>query len=72
MALPDLSCNCLILLLSGSVNGEMSDPSGKIVKVDDIEAPAPLTEYFGISRQSPERELFKMEQDKLIVADKKK
>lgn len=39
-------CNRLIILLSGSVKGEMSDPSGKIIKVEDIYAPNPLAILF--------------------------
>lgn len=38
--------NRLIILLSGSVKAEMSDPSGHIIKVEDIEAPNPLAILF--------------------------
>lgn len=38
--------NRLIILLTGSVKGEMGDPSGKIAKVEDIEAPNPLAILF--------------------------
>ncbi len=40
------ACNRLIFLLSGSVKGEMSDPSGRVVKVEDIHAPNPLAILF--------------------------
>ncbi|MBB4036345.1 CRP-like cAMP-binding protein [Dysgonomonas hofstadii] len=46
LAFQDEACNRLILLLSGSVKGEMNDPSGKVVKVEDIYAPNPLAILF--------------------------
>ncbi|MDR1203646.1 MAG: Crp/Fnr family transcriptional regulator [Tannerellaceae bacterium] len=46
LAMQDEPCNRLIILLSGSVKAEMSDPSGKIVKVEDIQAPNPLAILF--------------------------
>lgn len=46
LALQDEPCNRLIILLSGSVKGEMTDPSGKVVKVEDIYAPSPLAILF--------------------------
>jgi len=46
LAMQDEPCNRLIILLSGSVQAEMSDPSGKVVKVEDIEAPNPLAILF--------------------------
>lgn len=39
LALQDEPANRLIILLKGSVKAEMTDPSGKVVKVEDIEAP---------------------------------
>lgn len=46
LAMQDESVNRLIILLSGSVKAEMNDPSGKIVKVEDIVAPSPLAILF--------------------------
>ncbi len=46
LAFQDEVCNRLILLLSGSVKGEMTDPSGKVIKVEDIYAPNPLAILF--------------------------
>lgn len=46
LALQDEPCNRLIILLKGSVKGEMTDPSGKVVKVEDIFAPSPLAILF--------------------------
>lgn len=46
LARQDEPCNRLIILLTGAAKGEMSDPSGKIVKVDEIEAPNPLAILF--------------------------
>lgn len=52
LALQDEPCNRLIILLSGSVKGEMADPSGKIIKVDDIYAPSPLAILFLFGRDN--------------------
>ena len=46
LAQQDELCNRLILLISGSVKGEMSSPSGKTIKVEDIFAPSPLAILF--------------------------
>ena len=46
LALQNEPVNRLILLLSGSVKGEMTDPSGKVVKVEDVQAPSPLAILF--------------------------
>lgn len=46
LAMQDEPVNRLIILLSGSVKAEMSDPAGRIVKVEDIEAPNPLAILF--------------------------
>ncbi len=46
LALQDEPCNRLIILLSGSVKGEMIDPSGRMIKVEDIFAPNPLAILF--------------------------
>ncbi len=46
LALQDEPCNRLIILLSGSVKGEMIDSSGKMIKVEDIHAPNPLAILF--------------------------
>ena len=36
----------LLILLHGSVKGEMPDPSGKSIKIEDIESPRPLAPAF--------------------------
>lgn len=46
LALQDEPVNRLIILLKGSIKAEMTDPSGKIVKVEDVEAPNPLAILF--------------------------
>ncbi len=46
LALQDEPCNRLIILLSGAAKGEMSNPSGKVMKVEDIVAPNPLAILF--------------------------
>lgn len=39
-------CNRLIILLKGSVRGEMIDRSGKLIKIEDINAPRALAPIF--------------------------
>lgn len=39
-------CSNLILVLAGSVKGEMADYTGKTIKIEDIEAPRPLAAAF--------------------------
>ncbi|MFT3994901.1 MAG: Crp/Fnr family transcriptional regulator [Dysgonomonas sp.] len=46
LAQQDEPCNRLIILTQGSVKAEMTDPSGKVVKVEDIHAPNPLAILF--------------------------
>lgn len=45
-------CNRLIFLLSGSVKAEMSDPAGRVVKVEDIHAPNPLAILFLFGKEN--------------------
>ena len=42
LVLQDEPANRLIILLAGSVEAQMTAPSGKVVKVEDVEAPNPL------------------------------
>lgn len=46
LAMQDEPCNRLIILKEGCVKAEMTDPSGKVVKVEDIYAPNPLAILF--------------------------
>ena len=48
-------CSQLIIVLSGSVKGEMTDYTGKTIKIEDIEAPRPLAAafLFGQNNQFP-------------------
>lgn len=46
LAMQDEPVNRLIILTKGSVKAEMTDPSGKLIKVEDIEAPNPLAILF--------------------------
>ena len=39
-------CRHLHIVLNGSVRGEMVDSSGKVIKIEDIEAPRPLAVAF--------------------------
>lgn len=55
VALSDEECKNLIIVISGSVRGEMIDFSGKVVKIEDIEAPRPiaLAFLFGMNNRYP-------------------
>jgi CRP-like cAMP-binding protein len=44
--------NFLMIVLEGSVKGEMVDYSGKTIKIDDIRAPNPLASAFIFGRQN--------------------
>jgi len=46
LARQDEPCNRLTIMLTGAAKGEMTDPSGKVVKVEDIQAPNPLAILF--------------------------
>lgn len=46
LALQDEPVNRLIILVKGCVKAEMTDASGKVVKVEDVEAPNPLAILF--------------------------
>lgn len=52
LALQREPCNRLIILLTGSVKGEMLDPSGRMIKVEDIHAPNPLAILFLFGKNS--------------------
>jgi CRP-like cAMP-binding protein len=39
-------CSNLIIVMSGTVKGEMNDPNGKTIKIENIEAPRPLASAF--------------------------
>ena len=69
LAIQDEPCNRLILLLSGSVCGEMSDPAGKVFKVEDIQAPSPLAILFlfGAANRFPVQVTANEESSVLII-----
>lgn len=46
LALQEEPCNRLIILTDGTVKTEIADPSGKIVKIEEISAPSPLAILF--------------------------
>ncbi len=48
-------CENLMIVLKGSVKGEMLDPSGKTIKIEDIMAPYPIASafLFGQKNQFP-------------------
>lgn len=69
LAFQDEVCNRLIILLSGSVKAEMTDPSGKIVKVEDIYAPNPLAILFlfGNENRFPVQAIAREETRTLVI-----
>ncbi|MFH1321490.1 MAG: Crp/Fnr family transcriptional regulator [Bacteroidota bacterium] len=46
IALSEDRCESLLFVVEGSVKGEMIDYSGKIIKIEDIEAPRPIAPAF--------------------------
>lgn len=72
LAMQDEPCNRLILLLKGSVKAEMMDHSGKIVKVEDIEAPSPLAPLFlfGVDSRFPVQVTAREEVKAMIIPRK--
>ncbi len=42
----DETCNYLLIVIEGSVKGEMINSSGKTIKIEDIEAPRPIASAF--------------------------
>ena len=46
IAYNDDTCNNLLILLEGSVRGDMADFSGKTIKIEDIRAPGPIASAF--------------------------
>lgn len=69
LATQDESCNRLLLLVKGSVVAEMSDPSGKIVKVEDIYAPQTpaILFLFGYKNKFPVQITAREETEVLII-----
>ena len=68
-------CDSLMIMLKGNVKGEMIDPSGKAVKIEDIEPPKPLAIafIFGQNNYYPvnivattEAEIFKLPKESII------
>lgn len=52
IAMRDDQCNALLIVVEGSVKGEMLDLSGKVIKIEDIEAPRPLASAFIFGKQN--------------------
>ncbi len=45
-------CNRLIIIISGSITGEMQDFNGKVIKIDEVHAVAPLAPAFLFGKNS--------------------
>lgn len=69
LSMQDEPVNRLIIILSGSVTAEMSDPAGRIIKVEDIEAPSPLAILFlfGEENRFPVQATAREDVDALII-----
>ncbi len=52
IAYNDDICNNLLILLEGSVRGDMTDFSGKTIKIEDIKAPGPIASAFIFGRNN--------------------
>lgn len=39
-------CSRLIIILSGSITGEMQEPNGRVIKIDEVKAVSPLAPAF--------------------------
>ncbi len=55
VAIAEEECRSFLILLHGTVRGEMTDYSGKVIKIEDIESPRPLAPafLFGNSNRYP-------------------
>lgn len=69
LAMQDEPCNRLILLTRGSVTAEMTDPAGKMIKVEDIYAPNPLAILFlfGDNNKFPVQATAREEVEALVI-----
>lgn len=52
VAQADDPCDFLMIVLSGSVKGEMTDASGKVIKIEDIPSPRPIALAFIFGQQN--------------------
>lgn len=69
LAIQDEPANRLIILIKGSISGEMTDPSGKLVKVEDVEAPSPLAILFlfGHNNRFPVQAVAREEVEAMVI-----
>ncbi len=69
LAMQDEPVNRLIILLTGSVKGEMTDAAGRVAKVEDIEAPSPLAILFlfGTENRFPVQAIAREEVTAVII-----
>jgi len=52
VAQADDPCNFLMIVVEGSVKGEMTDASGKVIKIEDIVSPRPIALAFIFGQQN--------------------
>lgn len=72
LAMQDEPVNRLIILVRGSVKAEMTDPSGKITKVEDIFSPYPIAILFlfGDNNRFPVQATARESTDAIIIPKK--
>ncbi len=72
LAMQDEPVNRLIILVRGSVKAEMTDPSGKITKVEDIFSPYPIAILFlfGENNRFPVQATARESTDAIIIPKK--
>ena len=72
LAMQDEPVNRLIILIRGSVKAEMTDPSGKITKVEDIFSPYPIAILFlfGENNRFPVQATARESTDAIIIPKK--
>lgn len=72
LAMQDEPCNRLVILTKGFVKAEMTDASGKVVKVEDIYAPNPLAILFlfGPNNRFPVEVTAREEVEAIVIPQK--
>lgn len=69
LAEQDSLCNRLIILMRGKIRAEMTDVSGRVVKIEDVSAPSPLAILFlfGANNKFPVRAIADEETIAIVI-----
>lgn len=69
LAEQDSPCNRLIILMRGKIRAEMTDVSGRVVKIEDVSAPSPLAILFlfGTNNKFPVRAIADEETIAIVI-----